>query len=275
MITVPIKVTINQTGQLACTDSAHIAYTIDGGVSWEPLDTIIGCEQSANAVYWYYPEIPNNSNFQLRVIFDNTDPNDWWQIKDGDIVINDPCFLLPTGWVTVDGSAAHSDNVLDVTYEYAADQVDVVYVERSFDGRSFERIAADIQAVPGSLTRFEARDMDPPMGTAYYRVVVVHLDGEPSTSEIVAINRSANYTTPTLHISPNPATTQIAINPLPYGVQAATLTIYDLMGRMVWQHVGDATNWPTTINISQLLSGQYIVQLTTGQATVAQQLMVQ
>lgn len=275
MITVPIKVTINQTGQLSCSDSAHIAYTIDGGVSWVPLDTIIGCEQTANAYYWYYPDIPNNSSFQLRVIFDNSDPNDWWQIKDGDIVINDPCFLLPVGWVTVDGRETYNANVLNVTYEYAADQVDTVYIERSLDGNTFERIATTIQAVPGSQTRFEAKDFNPPLATAYYRVVVVHIDGESSTSDIVTISQSGIHTNPVLHISPNPATTQITINALPYGVQTATLTIYDLMGRVVWQHIGGYDNWPTTIDVGQLLAGQYIVQLTTGQATVAHQLMVQ
>lgn len=93
-ITLPITVKINQTGQLSCTDTAWIEYTTDNGSTWLPLDTIIGCEQSANSQYNYYPEVSNNCNFQLKVTFDNSAPNDWWQIMNGDIVINDPCFLL-------------------------------------------------------------------------------------------------------------------------------------------------------------------------------------
>jgi len=93
-IPLPITVKINQTGQLSCTDTAWIEYTTDNGSTWLPIDTIIGCEQSANSQYNYYTEVPNNCNFRLKVTFDNNDPNDWWQIMNGDIVINEPCFLL-------------------------------------------------------------------------------------------------------------------------------------------------------------------------------------
>lgn len=93
-ISLPITVKINQTGQLSCTDTAWIEYTTNSGSTWLPLDTIIGCEQSANSEYSYFPEVPNNCNFQLKITFDNSAPNDWWQIMNGDIVINEPCFLL-------------------------------------------------------------------------------------------------------------------------------------------------------------------------------------
>lgn len=93
-ITLPIGLKINQTGQLSCTDTAWVSYTYDNGVTWTYLDTIIGCEQASNTQYNYYPEIANNSYFQLKVTLDNGAPNDWWQIMNGDIVINEPCFLL-------------------------------------------------------------------------------------------------------------------------------------------------------------------------------------
>lgn len=93
-IVIPVNLKINQTGQLSCTDTAWVEYTTDGGVTWVGLDTIIGCEQSANTQYNYYPEIPNNSYLMIKVTFDNGAPNDWWQIMDGDIVVNEPCFLL-------------------------------------------------------------------------------------------------------------------------------------------------------------------------------------
>ena len=90
----PINVKINQTGQLSCSDTALLEYTIDDGANWMPLDTIVGCEQTANTSYWYYPEIQANSYFKLKVTFDNNSVSDWWQIKNGDISILEPCLLL-------------------------------------------------------------------------------------------------------------------------------------------------------------------------------------
>lgn len=93
-VNLPINLKINQTGQLSCLDSAFISYTVNGGFDWIPIDTIIGCEQTANTSYWYYPEIPQVSNFQLKVTFDNSSNTDWWQVKNGDISILEPCLLL-------------------------------------------------------------------------------------------------------------------------------------------------------------------------------------
>lgn len=93
-VIVPVNVRINQTGQLTCNDTAWIKYTHDGGINWIGLDTIIGCEQTANTQYTYFAEVPNDSYFQLKVTFDNSAITSWWQIMNGDIVVNEPCFLL-------------------------------------------------------------------------------------------------------------------------------------------------------------------------------------
>lgn len=132
LITVPINLKINQTGQLSCTDTAWVEYTVDGGSTWVGLDTLIGCEQSANTQYNYYPEIQNNSYFQIKVTFDNNAPNDWWQIMNGDIVIDDPCFLLSLD--VDDGLCGTEDEMVYVptmSYKSPFDSVDLpirVYV---------------------------------------------------------------------------------------------------------------------------------------------------
>lgn len=275
-VTLPIKVTINQTGNLACTDTAWIMYTVDGGASWLPLDTIIGCEQTANLPYWYYPDIPNNSTFQLKVVFDNGAPNDWWQIKDGDIVINDPCFLLPIGWISIEGRAAFLDNVLTLTYEYGTDEVDTVIVERSKDGKIFEVIAATVDALPGETAKFEIRDKSPFLSRSYYRVVVVHEDGTPSVSDIIMINRLFNDVDHLLSFFPNPTTDKIQFRPLPSGVQNATIKIIDLFGRIIFQFTWEwGMNWLSHLDVHDFAPGEYIIQLTTDDKTEHRKLIIQ
>lgn len=276
LVTLPIKVTINQTGQLACTDTAWIHYTVNAGATWIPLDTIIGCEQTANLPYWYYPDIPNNSTFQLKVTFDNGAPNDWWQIKDGDIVINDPCFLLPLGWISVDGRAALLDNVLQLTYEYGADEVDTVLVERSKDGAHFAPIVVDIQSKPGALATYVIRDRQPLISKSYYRIVVVHVDGTPSVSDIVMINRLFNDVDHLLSFFPNPTTDKIQFRPLPAGVSHATIKIIDLFGRVVFYFNWEwGMQWLANLDVGQFAPGEYIVQLTTDGTTEQRKLLIQ
>lgn len=125
-IILPIGLKINQTGQLSCVDTAWVSYTVDGGITWTYIDTIIGCEQVSNTQYNYYPQIPNNSYFQLNITLDNGAPNDWWQIMNGDIVINEPCFLLS---LDVDNENCGTDDqrpeILNTAWKTTIDEINL------------------------------------------------------------------------------------------------------------------------------------------------------
>lgn len=274
-ITLPVNVKINQTGQLSCSDTAWIHYTINGGTTWIPLDTIVGCEQTANTSYWYYPEIPNNSTFQLRVTFDNGAPNDWWQIKDGDIVINDPCFLLPLGWVSLEGRAALLDNVLTIGFEYAHDEVDSIVIERSKDGIAFEPIDVELTTLHTNSTFYEARDRQPYLTTSYYRALVVHEDGTPSKSDIIAINRLFNGMNDILSFFPNPTVDYVFFQPLPNNVRQATIRIVDVMGRQLFELQWEwGEQWLGRISVADWPAGEYVVQLITNGRTEQRKLII-
>lgn len=267
---------INQTGQLSCTNTAWIHYTINGGTTWIPLDTIVGCEQTANTSYWYYPEIPNNSTFQLRVTFDNGAPNDWWQIKDGDIVINDPWFLLPLGWVSLEGRTALFDNVLMIGFEYAQDVVDSIIIERSKDGIAFDPIDVTLNTLPTNGTFYEARDRKPYLTTSYYRAIVIHEDGTPSKSEIIAINRLFDgMDDKLLSIFPNPTVDYVFFQPLPTNVKQATIRIVDVMGRLIFELQWEwGEQWLGKISVANWPVGEYVVQLIANDRTEQLKLII-
>lgn len=272
-INVPVNVRINQTGALPCTDTAWVHYTIDSGATWIPLDTIIGCEQTANTLYTYHPEIPNNSTFSLRVTFESSSNTDFWQIQDGDIVIDDPCMLLPTGWITVDAEALPEGNRIEVAFQYAAEEIQNLWIERSEEGHSFTPLL-DIPARPLGEKMWEMWDRNPPTGVNYYRIRILHRDGTLSSSAIFSL-KTANAP-PNWSIYPNPAQEEIRIDLSQHPNTTVTIALMNLMGQRV-----KSLFWPadkrrsTILSLNDIQPGQYLLQMSFSGTVQHQKLVIQ
>lgn len=265
-VTVPLKLVINQSGQLSCQDSAYICYSYDN-VNWLPLDTIIGCNQTANLPYFYYPVIPNNSNFRFRVFFENSAPNDWWQVKDGDIVINDPCILLSLDVdPIISGTAAAAGNLITVDNLSDFSEGTTFLLERSTDGEHFARVG---QAMWDGDAASTIEVLDPQPGrTSYYKVTAINTDGDRAFSDIIAVDRDM-WSEATFTMSPNPAT-QI-VNLQVSGEECVNYRLIDMSGQVIQS--GRMTG-KGQLDVSAVRPGVYFVLIEGAQQTWKEKLVV-
>ncbi|MCC7525228.1 MAG: leucine-rich repeat domain-containing protein [Chitinophagaceae bacterium] len=126
-------------------------------------------------------------------------------------------------------------------------------IEKSTHGTRFTQIGNKAaNNIPGKHT-YNTIDNSPVTGTNFYRIKQVDRDGKFSYSDIVSIKI---YNNGSLAIAPNPANDQISIRGIN---QSATVAIYNIAGRLLfqWQHVN--ANQP--LNISSLQQGIYIIKI--------------
>ncbi len=142
-------------------------------------------------------------------------------------------------------------------------------IERSLDGINFVAIAQVYAAGNSSVEKkYNYLDELPKMGINYYRVRLVNEDGSFKTTDIKQVVFSSSII---VNVFPNPAknTINIQTNTL----QAKQAQIIDAAGRVV-MHV-NITQPITTVNISALLSGIYVVKISTPTGSINQKLVKQ
>lgn len=239
LITLPINVKINQTGQLSCSDTAWISYTIDGGITFEGLDTIIGCQQTANTSYWYYPEVPGDCNFYLKVTFKNTSPTSWWQIMNGDISINDPCFLLSISGINLKSEG----NSLILETDGIIEDVQEIILESSQDGKTFIPTHYSWSVLGHSPLNIKLSIMNNP--NKYYRATLIDNLNINHTSNI--IEHKNTYNEPeTVSIFPSPSNGNINIHSLSTDKKIYNVNILNSSGNVI---LGFINKLDETINI--------------------------
>jgi len=112
---------------------------------------------------------------------------------------------------------------------------DFFVLERSNDAINFKEIARvagagnSIEPINYAYTDYGARS-----GDNYYRLVQVDYDGTSTASEIIVANCPAEVLgEPDVHIFPNPFHSEITIHAENLGGTAASIEIYDMLGRIV------------------------------------------
>jgi len=134
-------------------------------------------------------------------------------------------------------------------------QSDRFEVERSFDGRSFEKLATVASRNSASGGTYSYTDQQPGEGTMYYRLRVVDLDRTSTYSSVATLAVACGAAGP-VRLVPNPATTTVHL----LGLRAGqALHIYSSDGRLVY--TGPATSADQTLEVSGWATGLYLVHV--------------
>ena len=128
-------------------------------------------------------------------------------------------------------------------------------VERSPDGRLFEKIATVASRNSASGSTYGYLDQHPGEGTTYYRLRLVDLDQTSTYSPVVALTLACSAAGP-VRLVPNPATSTVHL----LGLRAGqTLHVYGSDGRLVF--AGPATGAGQTLEVGGWGTGLYLVHV--------------
>lgn len=154
-----------------------------------------------------------------------------------------------------------SDNVVALDWTTHSERFNKgFHIWRSNDGKNFESIGfVHSKANPDHSSQsigYRFMDVDAPTSTTYYQLEQINEDGKTLRTEVLSVNASS---TPSIvAIYPNPAKDLVHIQaPKNFG-KAATISLFDLNGRALTQHT--VSSEYTTIDISQLPAGVYVIQ---------------
>jgi hypothetical protein len=161
--------------------------------------------------------------------------------------------VLPIELLSFEGDAIGSVNVLRwVTgSEHQSDRFDV---QRSENGSTFAPIGSiDAAGNSSSMLDYRFTDAAPPNGTAFYRLLMVDLDGSMEEGPVVAIHRASDG----LRLRPNPVQDLVEIV-LPAFDGPCVLRLLDPSGRCVAQATGTGGGM-LSMDLGSLASGLYEV----------------
>lgn len=153
-------------------------------------------------------------------------------------------FTLPVEWL--DFSANQIREGVQLQWSTASElNNDFFVVERSNSNGNFEAIT-QVNATGNSdlVQAYSATDAHPLMGTNYYRIKQVDIDGNYSFSSVIEID-----VMPGQIFYPNPATHSIT-----FGEVSGALEIYDLRGKLIVQ---TTISQGQKLDISELAPGAY------------------
>jgi uncharacterized delta-60 repeat protein len=149
-------------------------------------------------------------------------------------------------------------------------------IERSNDGKTYKTIGTVAATGNSTLTRhYSFADQSPYMSTGnYYRLLMQDIDGNYKYSKILIINFDGQLTT-NLSIFPNPTKNIMQVQ-LPDGMNGTVaLQVIDLNGRVVkfTNLASDGNALNTTLDVSSLTSGVYILKAQAGNITVTKRFL--
>jgi hypothetical protein len=144
-------------------------------------------------------------------------------------------------------------------------------VERSADGQKWSEIAFVKSISSNGLgNTYTTTDNAPAGGNNFYRLKQVDLDGSFEYSAVKLVTWSTNTTA--LSVFPNPAKGRVQVN-VPNASGKLFYTIVQLNGKTVL--TGNFIGATHTIDVSQLASGSYLIQVTGNEFTKTEKLIIQ
>nr|MBP6335545.1 T9SS type A sorting domain-containing protein [Bacteroidia bacterium] len=162
-------------------------------------------------------------------------------------------------------TAEHADNGNLCKWVTASEiNNDYFILERSYDGTNFTKIAQINGFGAGTTTEtreYEFTDEDPCNSIAYYRLMQVDIDGEFSTSDVVALNCMKSKDD--LSVYPNPAHHNISYSFNEEADGVINVQILDVYGKVVTWERFTTQRGLNTLNssIESLSSGVYYLKL--------------
>jgi uncharacterized delta-60 repeat protein len=144
-------------------------------------------------------------------------------------------------------------------------------IERSTDGKTYKAIGQVAASGNSSLTKhYSFADQSPYMSTSnYYRLNMQDIDGAIKYSKTLIIKFDGQLTT-SMAVFPNPTSNLLQVQ-LPDGMNGTVgLQVFDLNGRLVkfTNLASDGSALNTTVDVSTLVSGIYILKAQAGNVTL-------
>ncbi|WP_165761290.1 cadherin-like beta sandwich domain-containing protein [Niastella koreensis] len=260
-------ITVNLADATTIVSSAviNVMFGVPGsGVTAQKIATVTGSTMTYqdNALAdmstgYYYIDITNGSS---RII---TSPI--WYTR------NDNNSALPVTLLSFTGQLVNDVVKLSWTTAQETNSKEFV-VERSTDGRTFKALGK-IAAVGTAShpTTYGFTDAQPVYGNNYYRLQQVDIDGKSVYSDIVRIktDRSGGF-----YVGPNPARTTVTIYRQGNN-ESARVELMNVNGQLMKQVNIGATTFSTSINVSGLSKGIYLMKFTTSTGVHTQKFMVE
>ena len=132
-------------------------------------------------------------------------------------------------------------------------------LEKSVDGKIFTQVSATNPSGKSTFT-YTSNDFAP-KGITYYRLKVTNMDGTFSYSNVISVNGKLTGTG--VHIYPNPVFSNVTVS---YNKVSgnASLLVYTTDGKFVTTSKLTEGSTQTTVDVSALKSGKYILTLNDG-----------
>ena len=247
---------------------------------WNITEDVAGGSNASVSLGWTIPDHasafdPNNS---LNVM--HYEGGAWVPtigVLSGTGAANNPYFATATGFTSfspfaVANATALPLNLVAFNAGYDREVVRVTWnttneinaasfvVERSTDGNNFKALGT-VAARNTASNAYSFIDQQPVKGIAYYRLQMIDKDGSFKYSKIVAVNSKLAGT---VTVYPNPAKGSITVTHNKVQTNA-TATIYQLDGRKVSGQYIQQNATQTSIDISKLTAGKYLLTIMDGQ----------
>lgn len=184
-----------------------------------------------------------------------------------------PVVLQPLPVELVQFTARLSGPHVAVRWETASERNSAYFeVERSLDGRYFQPLGR-VAAAGNSTSRrnYSFLDAEPALGTTYYRLHQVDIDGKSQYSSVVPLTTATTAQGITLY--PNPAAAEVNLRFRESIAGAVVVRVLDATGRTLWQ---EQRQLPAPTSVLQVPTTQlptahwYMLQVQTGTTTFVQ-----
>ena len=132
-------------------------------------------------------------------------------------------------------------------------------IEKSFDGKTFNKVTS-LNPQSKSTANYSSIDVAP-KGITYYRLKINNTDGSFTYSNVISVNGKAVATG--VHIYPNPVLSNVTVSYAKVS-NNASLLIYTTDGKLVTSSTLIEGSTQTTMDVSTLKTGKYMLTMNDG-----------
>lgn len=171
----------------------------------------------------------------------------------------------------------HREGINQLSWETESEDLhDRFVIQRSSDGDRYERIG-EISSNGGinQRTTYTFDDLSSPVGTSFYRLEMIDINGGTTFSDVVELRRIVeNFSV--LGLVPNPATETTDLLLSSPAEIAASIDIFDLQGKQLSHQMftSESGEHKISLDLSSLSSGLYLVKVSTDSGSYTEKLIV-
>jgi hypothetical protein len=138
-------------------------------------------------------------------------------------------------------------------------------IQESTDGKNFSIVGTVVAKNTAGIHNYNFEVNTQKSGVLYYKLRQVDQDGKFQFSNVIAVEKNSSLLT----VYPNPAEDNLTLS-IPEGNTTASVAIYALDGKMVYNKSVSANELISNINISELNTGIYTLVVYKGKESLSQ-----